>query len=440
MMPERPGLFLLMLLAACLVPSSLLAGPTATLAGRITDPSGAVIVGVKVEATHVETNVLFSGETNAEGLYHIPNLPPGTYRVIVRKFAFRTIVKPDVELHVQDVIGLNFSMELGSVAESVTVEAGAPLIQATPQRGGNFLSLEVRALPLVALNPISLARTLPGTIQPAGSLLYGSGGDATQFSVNGQRPRGNNYLLDSTENNDIAFTGIAQPFNIADAVEEVSVQTGNFGVEFGRAGGGVFNVVTKSGTNDWHGTLLSRYQSQRFNSVSNVDKMNHTPLSVFSRNVYGFTLGGSLRKDKTFIFGAFQRDTLRSTRNFSLVLPTDAAVATLRSLFPSNPRLDLYLGLLGSLRGSASPIGLQLGQDPCSSRRRRWPWPHPILDRRGWCGWITICLKSTVWRFATSMTSAPTHRPTRTFLVSSLIRLSGTKMFSSPISTLSRRH
>src|SRR6516165_3517509 len=291
MMPERPGLLLLMLLAACLVASSLLAGPTATLAGRVTDPSGAVIVGVKVEATNVETNVLFSGETNAEGLYNIPNLPPGTYRVIVRKFAFRTIVKPDVELRVQDNIGLNFSMELGSLAESVTVEAGAPLIQATPQRGGNFLSREVRELPLLSLNPISLVRTLPGTIQPAGSFVYGAGGDATQFSVNGQRPRGNNYLLDSTENNDIAFTGVAQPFNIADAVEEVSVQTGNFGVEFGRAGGAILNLVTKSGTNSLQGTLLWRFQSQRFNSVPNRDKLNQIPKSVFSRNVYGFTVG-----------------------------------------------------------------------------------------------------------------------------------------------------
>src|SRR5262249_35721250 len=147
---------------------------------------------------------------------------------------FRTIVKPDVELHVQDVVALNFSMELGSVAQSVTVEAGAPLIQASPLRGGNFLSREVRALPLASLNPISLARTLPGTLELPGTGVYGRGPESS-FSVNGQRFRGNNYLLDSTENNDFAITGIAQPFNIADAVEEVSVQTGNFGVELGRA-------------------------------------------------------------------------------------------------------------------------------------------------------------------------------------------------------------
>jgi len=360
MMNALPGLMLALIL---------IAGPTATLTGRVTDPSGGVIDGVKVEATNVETNVVFSGETNDEGLYNISNLPPGTYRVIVQKFAFRTVVKPDVELHVQDVIALNFSMELGSLTQSVTVEAGAPLIQSTPERGGDFLSSEVRDLPLVGMNPVSLARTLPGAIDPTGTSLFGRGVESS-FSVNGQRFRANNYLLDSTENNDIAFTGIAQPFNIADAVEEVSVQTSNFGVEFGKAGGGIFNVVTKSGTNSLHGTVLWRYQSQLFNSVSNVDKLNNTNQSVFSRNVYGFTAGGPIRRDKTFLFGGFQQDTRRSTANFPLVIPTEAAVGTLRSLFPANPRLDLYLNLLGTLRGTGSPIGLQLGDDPVTGLNR----------------------------------------------------------------------
>jgi hypothetical protein len=353
-----------MLPATCLM-----AGPTATLTGRVTDVRGGVIGGVKVEATNVGTNVSFPGETNVEGLYNIPNLPPGTYRVIVSKFAFRTIVKPDVELHVQDVISLNFSMEVGSVAESITVEGGAPLIQSTPARGGNFLSNEVRDLPLVAMNPLTLARTLPGVIEPAGTFLFSLSPESV-FSMNGQRQRANNYLLDSTENNNFAFTGVGQPFNIADAVEEVSVQTGNFGVEFGRAGGAILNVVTKSGANALHGTLLWRFQSQRFNSVSNIDKMNLTRQSVFSRNVYGFTVGGPIRKDKTFFFAGFQQDDYRSTANFPLVVPTEAGVSTLRSWFPANPRLDQYLGFLGSLRGTASPFNLQLGDDPVTGANR----------------------------------------------------------------------
>jgi len=363
-MHSRSRLLFLVFLATTFV-NSLLAGPTATLTGRVTDTSGAVIAGVKVETTNVETTVTYSGETNAEGLYNISNLPPGIYRVIVQKFAFRTIVKPDVELHVQDTIALNFSMELGSVTQSVTVEAGAPLIQANPQRGGAFVSREVSNLPLVSMNPISLARALPGVIEPAGSTLYATGAndEATIFSANGARIRANNYLLDSTENNDFVYTGIAQAFNIADAVEEVSVQTGNFGVEFGRASGGVFNVVTKSGTNTLNGTVLWRYQSELFNSVSNFDRLNGTPRTAFNRNVYGFTVGGPVRRSKTFFFGAFQQDTFAS-RHFTLVVPTEGAITTLRSLFPSNPRLDMYLNLLGPLRGLANPIPVQLGNDP----------------------------------------------------------------------------
>src|SRR5215475_13320553 len=105
----RPGLLpFLIFLANSLATGSLLAGPTATLTGRVTDLSGGVIAGVKIEARNVETNVVYMGETNTEGLYNIPNVPPGMYWVVVQKFAFMTFVKTDIELHVQEVIALNF--------------------------------------------------------------------------------------------------------------------------------------------------------------------------------------------------------------------------------------------------------------------------------------------------------------------------------------------
>jgi Carboxypeptidase regulatory-like domain len=362
MSTQRPCLLFTVPTAILFLAATLLANTTAILTGRVTDGSGAVIVGVKVEARNTETNVSFLGETNAEGLFTIPDLPPGIYSVTVQKPTFQTIVKPGVELRTRDIVPLNFAMEIGAVTESITVEAGAPLIQFVAGRGGNFTSRQVRDLPLVGLNPISLGRTLPGVLELPGSFLYGTG--LSSFSVNGQRFRSNNYLLDGTENNDIVYTGVAQPFNIADAIEEVAVQTGNFGVESGRAGGGIFNIVTKSGTNNLHGTALWRYQSQRFNSVSNLSKSQGIPKSVFSRNVYGFTLGGPIRKGKTFFFGGFQEDSLRSRKNFPLTVPTEATLTRLRSLFPSNPRLDLYLRFLGDLRGTASPTPLQLGIDP----------------------------------------------------------------------------
>src|SRR5262245_16821242 len=119
---------LLRFLTVFLIATVGFAGPTATIMGRVTDPSGAIIPGVKVEATNVETNVTVSGETNMEGRYFIPDLPPGTYRVIVRKFAFQTVVKPGVELKVQDVVCLNFYMVEGSVKHMVSVDDGEMLI------------------------------------------------------------------------------------------------------------------------------------------------------------------------------------------------------------------------------------------------------------------------------------------------------------------------
>src|SRR5262249_20860083 len=137
-------------------------------------------------------------------------------------------------------------------------------------------------------------------------------------SINGQRPRGDKYMLGGAENKDSLLRGEEQVFKIADAVEEVLGQTGNVGVGFWRVGGGVFNVVTKSGANDMHGTLLWRDQSQRFNSISNLNRLTGIPQSVFSNNIFGFTAGGPVRKNKTFFFAGFQQNNLHSTANFPM--------------------------------------------------------------------------------------------------------------------------
>lgn len=336
-----------------------------TVTGTVTDASGAVIAGASVVLTHTETGVRRSVASNEAGLYRFDAMDPGVYQLKVTHPGFKPSITKMVRVNANRVTTIDIRLEVGATETPIEVgaESDELLVKDGPLRGGNFLPHQVSQAPLIGLNPISLARTLPGVIQPSGSILQ-SGEESTEFSVNGQRVRGNNFLLDGTENNDIAFTGMAQPFSIADAVEEVSVQTGNFSVEFGRASGGVFNVVTKSGTNALHGTLVWRYQSQRFNSVSNLDKLTGTPQSVFSHNVPGFTLGGPIRRNKTFFFGGFQQNTRRSTANFTLVVPTAAAVERLRSLFPSNPRLDLYLGALGELRGTGTPFGQALGVDP----------------------------------------------------------------------------
>ena len=343
-----------------------------TITGTVLDSSGAVIHGAHVTITGVETGVRLSTQSNDSGVYRFDAVDPGIYDLQVTYPGFRTFLGSQINVEANRATTFDPGLEVSGAETTIQVNAESSdlLTKDSPLRGANFQPRSVRDLPLNSLNPVSLARTLPGVTEASGSRIWGgttagvtNGGG---FSINGQRPRGNNYLLDGTENNQLYVSGEEQVFTIADAVEEVSVQTGNFGVEFGRAGGGVFNLVTKSGTNSLHGTLLWRYQSQRFDSISNLNRLNGIAPSVFSNNIFGFTAGGPVRRNKTFFFAAFQQNDLHSTANFPLQVPTADAVSRLRSLFPNNPRLDLYLGSLGDIRGTGAPFNVALGPDPQS--------------------------------------------------------------------------
>ena len=236
-----------------------------TVTGTVLDPTGAVIAGASVTLTGVETGVRLSTNSNDAGIYRFDAVDPGTYDLTVSLPGFRTYLSTRIGVEANRATTIDPTLQVGAAETRIEVsgESSEILIKDSPLRGGNFQTSEVCNLPLIALNPISLARVLPGATEASGSTVWGGGsgggtGNATGggFSINGQRPRGNNYLLDGTENNDSFVSGEEQVFTIADAVQEVSVQTANFGVEFGRAGGGVFNVVTKSGTNSLHKTLL----------------------------------------------------------------------------------------------------------------------------------------------------------------------------------------
>jgi hypothetical protein len=338
-----------------------------TVTGTVQDPSGAAVASAQVALTGIDRGVRLSTVSNDTGVYRFDAVDPGAYELKVAHPGFQAYVASGIAVEANRVATVDPRLTVGGAESRIEVNAESSelLVKDSPLRGGNFQPREVRDLPLVSLNPLSLARILPGATEASGSQVWsGPTSSGAGFSINGQRPRGNNYMLDGTENNAAYVSGEDQVFAIADAVEEVSVQTGNFGAEFGRAGGGVFNVVTKSGTNNLHGTLLWRYQSQRFNSISNLNRLMGVPKSVFSNNIYGFTVGGPVRKDKTFFFAGFQQNDLHSTANYPFQVPTADAVARLRSLVPNNPRLDLYLTALGDFRGTGAPFNVQLGLDP----------------------------------------------------------------------------
>ena len=354
-----------------------------TVVGTVTDQAGAVISGADVELKKAATNEIRVTRTNDSGIYRFDAVDLGSYEVIVKATGFKTMTTTSVQVQANQTTTIDTQMEVGTEQIIVNVSAGAgELLQTSePVKGGNFNPVQVSSLPSTNLNPYDLGRLLPGVVTASGGATFGN---SAQFSVNGQRPRGNNYLIDGTENNDISVTGPANVINNEDAIAEVSIQTGLFSAEFGRAGGGVFNVVTKSGTNDFHGTAKWLILSQRFNSLTSTEKAitRLTKLPVFTENIFGATIGGPLPlprfgeggpvtlqgKDKNWFFFGIQWDRFRSTTLQNPRVPTEAGVQLLRSLFPAgtNPRVDTYLAVLGDVRGvpTQNPVNVALGTGP----------------------------------------------------------------------------
>ncbi|MEW5976082.1 MAG: TonB-dependent receptor [Acidobacteriota bacterium] len=296
---------------------SLLASPTATITGRITNSLGGVLQGAQVEATNLETNAAFRTVSNTVGLYRIPNLQPGPYRIIVRMFGFRTIVKPGVRLHVQDVIALNFAMQVGSVISSVTESEGIPLIQAeTAMQSVTVNRLAIRELPSLTRNPYDFVSISPGA-NPS------SAGRGIGFAVNGKRPESASFLLDGSDNNEPYDSGPGQIVPL-DAVEEYRLLTHNYGAEYGRNAGLVANVVTKTGTNSLQG--VAYYFNRNSALAANTFENNSRGISrpVFNRHQMGLALGGPIYRDKLFFFGAVEPILVRSSAALSYYVPTPA--------------------------------------------------------------------------------------------------------------------
>ncbi len=362
-----------MYLAAVCAGASFAQTSRGTVTGLVADPKGAVIPGATVELMNKDTNQTRTSTTNESGLYRFDAVDLGQYDLKISATGFKPYISKDIGIQANRVATFDVRLEVGvgEVVVEVNASSEEMLQKSEPVRGGNFNRQEVVLLPLGALNPIALARLLPGVTQPTGTSTFGNGGSSTQFAVNGQRPRGNNYLLDGTENNDISVGGPAHTVTITDGVAEFSAQTGLFSAEFGRAGGGIFNVITKSGTNGYHGTASELLLSQAFNALTNGQRVaGLTKPSVFTENIFGGTFGGPLIKNKTFFFGGVQWDRFRTSGNSTaFTIPTAAGRARLRQLFPagSNPRVDTYLTAFEGLDGLTNITNIALGPDPVTN-------------------------------------------------------------------------
>lgn len=319
---------------------------TGGLRGSVTDESGAVIpdadVTVKNNATGVETK----SKSNGEGLYNFPRLQPGSYTLGVQKQGFKRAEFQQVVVSIGQDTTIDAVLKAGQVSEVVTVTAsGEELIQKEQVQVSNtFESRKVAELPSnIAGGGIdTLALLVPGVIPGVGNV----NGNGTTFSVNGNRARSNNFTIDGGDNNDLSIGGPNYFVDNQDIVAEFQVITNNFSAEYGRNQGAVVNIVTKSGTNQFHGTAFEYHRNRNFfDSLTNIERRSGlTGPSPRVYNVFGGTVGGPILRDRLFFFGSFQeildRQVGFAQSGNPAIAPEDLAKLETLPGYASNPALQ----------------------------------------------------------------------------------------------------
>jgi outer membrane receptor protein involved in Fe transport len=311
-----------------------------SIAGTVRDESGAAVPAAEVRVTDPATNVSRNATTNEEGFFRVGALDPGTYTVTIEKTGFAKVENTQVVVQPSLEATFDTQLKVGSVTEVVNVTAtteGITLNKTNGTIGLTVTERQAEELPLsTGRNVNNLALLSPNVFVAPGS---------TGISANGQRARNNNFTIDGSDNNDITVTLATTPV-FPEAVGQFQIQTNPYSVEFGRNSGAQINVITKSGTNKFHGDVWEYYRGSRLNALDNVEKRNGlTRPSRFNRNQYGFTIGGPLDlprfgeggrsiidgRDRTHFFFGYQGDKTRSSNvlQAAVTIPTAAGFAAL---------------------------------------------------------------------------------------------------------------
>lgn len=318
----------------------------AAILGTVRDPSGAAVSGAEVRVRNLSTNVSRETTTNAEGVYRVPNLPPGSYEVSVSRSGFSRYVQGPVTLRVGQDVEMSIGLEVAGLTEVITVTSDAAMINTTSAEvGTNFDVKRIGDLPMAPnRNILNLALQIPGVSQlSSGNSGFTSGG--VSFSVNGMRTRSNNFMIDGQDSNNASVGGLVQEINNPDTVAEMRIVTNQFAAEFGRAAGSVVNIVTKSGTNEFHGSAYWFYNGNKLNARSNLDKRNFPRAPWRVENQFAGTLGGPVVKNRTFFFGSVLRwtDRLFASGTSIGAAPTQDGQTILRNAAGTRPQVKALL-------------------------------------------------------------------------------------------------
>ncbi len=292
------------------------------VSGTVSDPSAKYIVGAQVTMTNRDTKSVHATVTGNDGHYVISNLSPGPYSLDVKAPGFKDYRQSGIILEVAHNIAVNVAMTVGSVTETIEVTANASMVETKDSAISEVMdATKISELPLNGRNLTALLTlTGGGTSAPAGDLtgsknIQGSNGSGT-FSVAGGQANGVNYLLDGGDNND-SFSNVNLPIPFPDAVQEFSVQTNALQAQFGLHPGGVVNVVTKSGTNGFHGDVFEFLRNYELNArpkglTTLAGSISQPSRDSLKRNQFGGTAGGKIIRDKLFFFGGYQQTVQRS--------------------------------------------------------------------------------------------------------------------------------
>jgi len=304
---------------ALLLGAQLYAGVTASISGTVTDSSGAAISGATVTATNVDTGVAYTQTTNAQGYYSFQQLPLGKYTVEVQQTGFKTASRTDIVLQVNDARVIDIAMQVGQKTEKVEVSISELHVEtANTQMGEVIEAKQMTDVPLVTRSftdllalqagvvsqPSGMTGAYAGAFISAGFALPKVSGDQNSgaLSVNGMREASNGFILNGILIQETGFSGAGAIPNL-DSIAEWRILTNNFDAEYGNYSGGQINVVTKSGTNDFHGNVFEFFRNTDLNAAN---FFNAGQRGAYHQNQFGGTLGGPIRKDKLFFFADYQ--------------------------------------------------------------------------------------------------------------------------------------
>jgi outer membrane receptor protein involved in Fe transport len=335
---------------------------TGTITGRIVDEQDAALPGATVTARHPETGFSRTVVTDGEGLYRLAALPVGVYDLTIEMSGFATLDRKGIVLNVGQTLDVNLQLKVATIEETVTVTGESPLIEATSSSVGGVVDVaRIENLPLNGRQFANLAATIPGV----GLGFHSDPTKSTQFSpqINGGNGRNVNYQIDGGDNNDDTVGGLLQLFPL-EAIQEFNFVTSRSKAEYGRSQGGVMNIVTKSGTNDLHGSWFTLFRHDAMNAWTETERIAHAEdpeveKQDYRRYQYGGSFGGPIRLDKVHYFLAVER-TQQDTKQ---AVSTKGLFPRLDGVFETPYRETLVTGKVTAALSPAHYLSVRYGRN-----------------------------------------------------------------------------